>query len=65
MIEMHESKKEQLSNFITSINQIIELAGEEPESKFRVCDRLKREPLKPAIDRYLETFAETLQIIYN
>jgi hypothetical protein len=30
-----------------------------------MCDRLGKEPLKPAIDRYLDTFSEVLEVIYK
>jgi hypothetical protein len=44
---------------------VIEAAGEEAELRFKNCDRQGKEPLKPAIDIYLENFADGLQIIYN
>jgi ElaB/YqjD/DUF883 family membrane-anchored ribosome-binding protein len=65
MVEPKECAREKLSNFISSLNQVFDVAGEEAEQRFKNCEKLGKESLKQAIDRYLENFADGLEIIYK
>jgi hypothetical protein len=65
MVEQQEGSKAILSNFISSLTQVVHTAEEQAHKFFKNSQDQGKDPLNSAINTYLQNFANGLQIIYN